>query len=176
MRNRENLHKKGDPMDKLTLLMESLPKAMLQALNPETKNAVPQALLRGDMVMISKFPYKIGRESRVIRISGRLERVERLKKDDSPPNNDLYLVDRGEFLNISREHCQIEKNADGYLLVDRGSACGTKVGGTAVGGDDQGGSVALQDGDIIAVGSFGTPYLFRFISFDEYCLVRRDAP
>lgn len=162
--------------DKLTILMESLPKAMLQALNPETKNAVPQALLRDDKVVISQFPYKIGRESRVIRIDGRLERIERHKKDDSPPNNDLYLMDRGERLNVSREHFQIEKNGSGYFLVDRGSACGTKVEGVNVGGDDRGGSVELHDGDVIAVGAVGTPYLFRFITFDDYCLVRRDVP
>ena len=160
--------------DKLTILMESLPKAMLQALNPETKNAVPQALLRGDLLVISRFPYKIGRESRVVRIDGRLERIERHKKDDSQPNNDLYLMDRGQRLNISREHFQIEKNDDGYLLVDRGSACGTKVEGVNVGGDDTGGAMQLQDGDVIAVGAIGTPYLFRFITFDEYSLIRRD--
>lgn len=162
--------------EKLTLLMASLPKAMLQALNPETQNAVPQALLRDDKVVISKFPYKIGRESRMIRIDGRLERIERPKKDDSSPNNDLYLMDRGERLNVSREHFQIEKNSNGYLLVDRGSSCGTKVEGVKVGGEDQGGSVLLHDGDVIAVGAAGTPYLFRFITFDEYSLVRRDVP
>lgn len=162
--------------DKLTILTESLPKAMLQALNPETMSAVPQALLRGDLVVISRFPFKIGRESRVIRIDGRLERIERHKKDDSSPNNDLYLMDRGERLNVSREHFQIEKNDDGYLLVDRGSACGTKVDGVNVGGDDLGGSIELHDGDVIAVGAVGTPYFFRFITFDEYCLVRREAP
>ncbi len=161
--------------DKLTILKESLPKAMLQALNPETKNAVPQALLRGDLVVISRFPFKVGRESRVVMIDSKLERVERHKKDDTPPNNDLYLMDRCQRLNISREHFQIEKNAAGYRLVDRGSACGTKVEGVKVGGGNNGGSVELQDGDVIAVGAAGTPYLFRFITFDEYCLVRRDA-
>lgn len=161
--------------DKLTILAESLPKAMLQALNPETIGAVPHTLFRGDLICISRFPYKIGRESRVTKIDGRLERIERLKKDDSPPNNDLYLVDRGHCLNISREHFQIEKRENGYFLVDRGSACGTKIAGVNVGGDDMGGSAELHDGDIIAVGAVGTPYVFRFITFDEYCLVRREA-
>lgn len=163
-------------MDKLTILMESLPKAILQVLNPETKNAVPQTLLRGDAVVIGRLPYKVGRESRVVMVDGRMERVERRKKDDSPPSNDLYLMDRGERLNISREHFQIEKSGERYLLVDRGSACGTKVEGVNIGGNDTGGMVELHDGDVIAVGAVGTPYLFRFITFDEYCLVRREAP
>lgn len=161
--------------DKLTILLECLPKAMLQALNQETKNAVPQALLRGDLVAISRFPYRIGRESRVVRIDGRLERADRPKKNDSPPNNDLYLIDREQRLHVSREHFQIDKNDDGYLLVDRGSACGTGVEGRQVGGDDSGGAITLHDGDVIAVGAMGTPYLFRFITFDEYSVIRRDS-
>lgn len=159
--------------EKLAILTDSLPKAVLQAQNPDTIGAVPQTLFRGDMIVITRFPFKVGRESRVTRRDGKLERLERPKKDDSPPNNDLYLIDNGPRLNISREHFQIEKRAGGYVLVDRGSACGTKIEGVNVGGDDAGGEAELHDGDMIAVGAVGTPYLFRFIAFDEYGLVRR---
>lgn len=158
---------------KLEILTESIPKAILQALTPEALAAVPAHFLRGDMIAVYAFPFRIGRESRVIKIDGRLERMERPKKDDSEPSNDLYLIDRGYRLNISREHFEIVKNDGGYTLVDRGSACGTKIEGRNVGGDDKGGSAKLHDGDEIAVGAAGTPYSFRFISFDEYCVVRK---
>ncbi len=158
---------------KLEILTESLPKAMLQALTPEAVDAIPAHFLRGDLIAIYTFPFKIGRESRVKKIDGRLAPMERPKKDDSAPTNDLYLVDRGHRLNISREHCEIVKSAGGYALVDRGSACGTKIEGRNVGGDDTGGAAVLHDGDTIAIGAVGTPYVFRFLSFDEYCVVRK---
>jgi hypothetical protein len=160
--------------NKLAILAGSLPKAMLQVLTPEAREAVPSHLLRGDLIAIYAFPFRIGRESRVTTINGRLEMMERPKKDDNPPTNDLYLIDRGHRLNISREHFEIAKDDGGYTVIDRGSACGTKIKGRNVGGDDKGGSAKLQDGDEIAVGTVGTPYTFRFISFDEYCLVRKE--
>ena len=160
---------------KLEILTKLLPKAILQALTPEALEAVPAHFLEGDMIALSTFPFKIGRESRLIKVNGKLERMERPKKDDSPPSNDLYLIDRGHCLNISREHFEIVISDGGYTLIDRGSACGTKIDGRNIGGDDQGGSAKLQDGDEIAVGAVGTPYIFRFISFDEYCVVRKAA-
>ncbi|MFH0783621.1 MAG: FHA domain-containing protein [Pseudomonadota bacterium] len=159
---------------KLEILVKCLPKAMLQALTPEAIEAVPVNILKSDMIAIYAFPYRIGRESRVAKINGRLETIERPKKDGSAPTNDLYLVDHGQRLNISREHFEIVKNDQGYLLVDRGSACGTKIEGRNVGGDDEGGSAELHDGDVIAVGSVGTPYSFRFTTFDEYCVIRKE--
>ncbi len=68
------------------------------------------------------------------------------------------------MLNISREHFQIESTAEGYLLVDRGSACGTTVGGIHVGGNDSGGSAVLKDGDVIGIGTETTPYLYTFVA------------
>jgi hypothetical protein len=159
---------------KLQILTESLPKAMLQALTPEAIESVPDHFLRGDKIAIHSFPFKIGRESRITKIDGRVERMERPKKDDSVPTNDLYLLDRGHRLNISREHFEIVKSEGGYALVDRGSACGTKIEGRNVGGHDTGGAAVLHDGEVIAVGAVGSPYIFRFISFDEYRVVRKE--
>lgn len=159
-------------LDKLQVLSEFLPKALLQALSPEALEAVPSACRRGDLVAISSFPFRVGRESRVVKINGRLESIDRPKKDNSPPTNDLYLIDRGHRLNISREHFEIRNDSSGYSLVDRGSACGTQVSGSSVGGDDRGGAMPLADGDIIAIGIAGTPYIYRFISFDEFSLVK----
>ena len=158
---------------KLEILAECLPKAILQALTPEAAEAVPPHLLRGDKIAIFAFPFKIGRESRTTKVDGRLERMERPKKDDSAPTNDLYLLDRGHRLNISREHAEIGKSAGGYTLVDRGSACGTKIEERKVGGDDSGGASPLCDGEVIVLGALGSPYVYRFIAFEDYCVTRK---
>jgi hypothetical protein len=52
----------------------------------------------------------------------------------SRPTNDLYLRDREEPLNVSREHFAI----------------------------DRGGSIPLHDGDVIIVGTSLSPYVFKF--------------
>lgn len=159
--------------EKLTILKNHLPKAMLKALTPEAIGATPSTYIDGDLITIMDFPFKVGRESRVAKIKGRLEPVERPKKDiGSKPNNDLYLMDRGHLLNISREHFQIELREGEHYLVDRGSACGTKLQEISLGGDDKGGAVKLRDGDVIGVGAKGTPYLFKFVSFSEYQIIR----
>jgi pSer/pThr/pTyr-binding forkhead associated (FHA) protein len=156
-------------MDEKKKILEAItPIAVLKAMTSEAKRAVPQTLLQEGMVGVRKFPFRIGRESRVKKINGKFERIERTKLDDRKPSNDLYLVDDGHLLNISREHLQIEKHGSEYMLVDRGSACGTRVGSAVVGGHDATGRMPLQDGDIIAIGSKSTPYLFQFISLDEF--------
>ena len=160
--------------EKLAILENHLPKAILRALTPEAIGATPSTYLNGDLIAIMNFPFKVGRESRVVKIKGRLEPVERPKKDiGSKPNNDLYLIDRGHLLNISREHFQIELREGEYYLTDRGSACGTKLQDISLGGEDMGGSIKLQDGDVIGVGAKSTPYLFQFVSFNEYQIIRR---
>lgn len=158
---------------KLEILTQCLPKAMLQALTPEAIEAVPPHLLRGDLVVIYAFPFKVGRESRVTKVDGRWERMERPKKDDSAPTNDLYLIDRGHRLNISREHLEIFTNDGAYFLVDRGSACGTKIEERKIGGNDSGGTAQLRDGEVIVLGAVGSPYVYRFIAFGDYCVTRK---
>ncbi len=151
------------------------PLAVLKAVTPEALRAVPQGLLAGEYICIRTFPFKIGRESRVRNVKGHLERIERPKRDNKEPNNDLYLIDEGRFLNISREHFQIEKDRDSFVLRDRGSACGTKLGEENIGGEDAGGVHPIKDGDIIAVGAKATPYLFQFFSLQEYKMVLREG-
>ncbi len=160
--------------EKILILREFFPNAVLKALTPEAIDAVPVGCLKNEMIVITAFPFKVGRESRVVRKNGRLEQVERSKKDNSKPNNDMYLIDRGRMLNISREHFQIEKNGGKYYIVDRGSACGVKIGDEAIGGEDSGGKRELHDGDVIGVGARGTPYIFQFFTFDEYEIVKKE--
>ncbi len=159
--------------EKRTILEATTPIAVLKAVTPEAKKAVPQPMLVEGVVCIRSFPFKVGRESRIKKINGKLERIERVKLDDRPPSNDLYLVDDGHLLNISREHFQIEKKGNEYMLLDRGSACGTQVSGVSVGGDDSPGSVALKDGDIVCIGIKKSPFIFQFISLDEFTISRK---
>lgn len=132
---------------------------MLVALTPQA-----QAAIRGREIRLHRFPFRVGRESRLVVVDGALQVMERRKQLAGPPNNDLYLPDVGPVINVSREHLQIESLPDGgYTLVDRGSACGTIVGNQAIGGDDAGGRCALLDGNVIVIGTSDSPFAFKFV-------------
>lgn len=152
--------------DKLAILKILLPKAVLKAMTPEAAEAVPRGQIESGLIRIQQFPFRVGRETRITIVDGAPMILDRrLKTGQMKPNNDLYLHDSREALNISREHCQIERTADGgYVLVDRGSACGTLLNGVSIGGDDAGGSVPLKDGDVIGIGTESTPYRYTFIT------------
>lgn len=66
--------------------------ALLVALTPEAKDALGGR----DHVEIDRLPFRIGRESRVGVVKGELRFMER-RKGAKPPNNDLYLYDRGKL-------------------------------------------------------------------------------
>ena len=156
------------------ILAQVLPRAVLAPLTPEAKAAMPQLSRNVGYVSIHKFPFRIGRESRVRNVGGRLERIERQRLvNDGAPNNDLYLIDTGDYLNISREHLQIDIDDGAYAVLDRGSACGTQVSGNSIGGNDQTGVSRLNDGDVIAFGTKNSPYQYRFVSFDGFTLVKK---
>lgn len=154
--------------EKLQILLSFLPRAILQPLTPEAVEAVPAADRIGGLVVIKKLPFRVGRESRVVETGGRPELDERRERGNREPNNDLHLVDFGHQLNICRNHFEIDRREEGYVLIDRGSVCGTKIRG-----EDIGKNAPLRDGDLIGVGAVGSPYIYRFISFDEYELRRR---
>jgi pSer/pThr/pTyr-binding forkhead associated (FHA) protein len=78
----------------------------------------------------------------------------RLPRTRFPPDAGL--------LHISREHFSIELVGGEFFVVDRGSACGTIVGGTRLGGALQGGRTGLRHGDQIKVGTEESPYIFQF--------------
>jgi pSer/pThr/pTyr-binding forkhead associated (FHA) protein len=143
------------------------PLAVLQALTPDAVSAVAPGQIIDRFVPIRKYPFRIGRESRVRVIDGKKHRVERPKLNQIEPNNDLYLVDQGVLLNISREHLQVERDGDGYKVVDRGSASGTKVNTEHVGGDDAGGTLSISDGDELKIGTQASPYRYRFIDLSD---------
>jgi len=161
--------------EKRLILEKVVPVAVLKALTSAAQQAVPQAMLIAGCIPIRNFPFRVGRESRVKIVDGRVERIEREKAGTSRPTNDLYLVDDGHLLNISREHFQLEKDGDRYYLYDKGSACGTLVEDRAVGGKDADETIELHDGDIITVGTSQSPYVYQFITLDGYELRERQS-
>jgi pSer/pThr/pTyr-binding forkhead associated (FHA) protein len=132
------------------------PRAVLVGLTPEARGA-----LGATELLITTFPFRIGRDSRGTRRVATRTITER-RKSASRPNNDLYLDDKDEPSNVSREHLQIDHNGSQYILVDRQSTCGTLVEGTTVGGRNAGGAVRLSDGDVIIVGNSSSRYVFKF--------------
>lgn len=154
--------------DKLEILKKIMPVAVLEAMSPATIQAVSQSVLVDGMVPLRCFPFRVGRQSRVKIIDGRVERIERVTSDSATPNNDLYLVDNGPQLNVSREHFQIEKEGDRFYLYDRNSDCGTFVEEKQVGGSNNEMTVEIKDGDVITVGTKQSPYIFRFVVLDGF--------
>jgi len=153
--------------EKKELLQSMLPKAVLKAVTPEAKHSIIKRTFHQDVIPIYNYPFRMGREARVKYIDGEVILQERHKLSGQEPNNDVYLLDNGEYLQISREHCSILKTADGFTLLDRGSACGSMVNQFSIGGDDHDGSVALHDGDIITLGSKESPYKYKFIVLED---------
>ena len=136
--------------------MESLFPALVP-LNSET-----QAAAGMDRVPLSRIPFRVGRESRYGVVGGKIASMER-RETSVAPNNDLYLRDQAEFLNVSREHFQIERVHEGaYEVVDRGSTCGTSVDGVSLGVGLPAMRCRLREGSVILVGSAETPFQFRF--------------
>ena len=130
------------------------PRIGLVALTPEARSAIG-----AEAVAASPLPYRVGRESRGPRRGWALFPEQR--QLGTSPSNELYLPEPSEPLNVSREHFQIEWDGRGLALVDRGSTCGTIVEGQQVGGQGQGGTVPLKDGDVIIVGTAFSPFVFK---------------
>lgn len=140
--------------------MESRPTPPVAALRPET-DAARDALGDRDVVRITRVPFNAGRESRSTTFENNFDPDRRVGR--APGVNDLYLVDRAaESLQISREHFRIIWHDGRFVLVDRGSTCGTIVAGQTVGRDANALEVELRDGDLIVVGTDRSPYVFRF--------------
>ncbi|MES2604952.1 MAG: FHA domain-containing protein [Pseudomonadota bacterium] len=154
--------------DKSKILQTLFPKAVLKALTRESLQAIPAGMQIDGMVVIHAFPFRVGRESRVTVINGRIHRIERPNVGDVKPTNEMYLLDAGDLLQVSREHFQIEQTADGYVVTDRGSKCGVTVAGKRIGAGTGVKSAPVVDGDLIAIGTSETNYLFSFIAgFDK---------
>jgi len=137
-------------------LSQSQPRPRLAALTQEARAALGAAEIE-----LTPLPFRVGRENRKMQWTDKGVRSER-RVSDSKPNNELYLLERDEPMSVSREHFQIEREGEGFFLVDRKSTCGTLVEGELVGGQNRGGRVPLRDGDVVIVGASISPYVFKF--------------
>ncbi len=152
--------------EKKELLSSMIPKAVLKAVTSEAKHTILKRSFGQDIIPIYHYPFRIGREARVEYLDEKIIIQERHGLGHKP-NNDTYLLDNGEFLQISREHCSIIINdASEYILQDRGSSCGSLINQIQVGGDDYPNTSVLKDGDIITIGSEESKYKFKFILLD----------
>ncbi len=130
---------------------------VLMALTPEAEGA-----LGGPLLILPWFPFRLGRDSRGEGGGGLFNSDRRATADR--PNNDFFIRDPGRLKNVSREHFQIEQIADGsFLVLDRGSACGTLVGNTSIGGHRKREHCKLEDGNVIVVGASESPFVFKFL-------------
>lgn len=81
------------------------------------------------------------------------------------PNNELYIHDLNDILNVSREHLQIEQLDDGsYMVEDRDSTCGTIVDDTPIGSVEESTRCPLKEGSLIRVGTPESPFVYRFVT------------
>ena len=128
----------------------------LKALTPEARSAIG-----GPYYQIVRFPFRVGRECRLGFWATNSDDARR--KPNSIPNNDLYIFEPGTVFNVSREHFTIDIRGGAYVLMDRGSSCGTLVEGDHVGEKKKGGWRRLEDNDVIIVGSSESRYIFKFV-------------
>ncbi|MGH9866761.1 MAG: FHA domain-containing protein, partial [Candidatus Polarisedimenticolia bacterium] len=128
--------------------------AFLVALTPESIEAFMAREINLPFV-----PFRVGRESRHARVTG--EGVMSERRRVSPPNNDLYLTETMEPMNVSREHFVIDRDQAGFFLLDRGSSCGTLVEGEQVGAGRPE-RAPLHDHDVIIVGTSLSRFIFKF--------------
>jgi len=151
--------------EKKEILNIVLPKAVLIAQTQDAKYSIVKKINEQNVIPIYNYPFKIGREARVTYIDGKIIVHERHKQNGYKSNNDVHLLDDGEFLQISREHCSLIENNNGYTLEDRKSACGTIVNQLKIGNGNNN-SCPLKDGDIITIGSENSKYKYKFVILD----------
>ena len=129
--------------------------ARLTALTEDARQAIG-----GPEIKLHRFPFRVGRECRAV--PGYIAAAER-RLGMSDPNNDLYIAERSDLHNVSREHFAIERNDDGrYFLTDRRSVLGTVVEGHVLGGNRVGGVCELRDHDVVIIGNPTSPFIFKF--------------
>jgi len=146
---------------KQEILKNLTPEAILVPLTKDATNSVGQC--SKGVIPIATFPFKIGRESRMGENEKGLFVKLRFKKNDSIPNNDIYLIDANKAKQIDKEHFQIEKTNNFFLLKDRGSKTGTTINDITYGGSESDIEQVLNDGDIIKIGSSDSEYKFQFL-------------
>ena len=70
---------------KREIIKSLIPKAVLKPVTSHAIEAIPPRSRFNQLVKIEHFPFKVGRELRVKTSKGRIEVLERRKRDNSPP-------------------------------------------------------------------------------------------
>jgi hypothetical protein len=152
---------------KKNIIKAITPRAILLPLTKEATNAIVKGQCQNDLIPMMSFPFKIGRESRLGKNDTGIFLKLRLIKSDSKPNNDIYLINDGKNLQISKEHLQIERTSGHYVLKDRGSTRGTTINDISFGGHKKTFEEELNDGDIIKIGDKDSEFKYQFLILEE---------
>lgn len=144
---------------KKELISSFVPEVVLLPITKEAK----VSLMDKKMIVINSFPYKIGRESRISESDRGVFVKLRIFSSSINPNNDIYLVNSTQSLEISKEHFQIEKKDNKYYIKDRNSTLGTKLNDKEIGKEKINENFPLNDGDIIKIGSNNSEFQFQFL-------------
>jgi len=119
-------------------------------IEPSTPLCASRTLAGGESLVISKFPFRIGRSTSAD------------KQGSTVFSANDYPLEDVEPFQVSRSHCSIEREGDNYFVRDRGSTLGTAVNGTAIGVNYGSLTCDLKKGEnSILVGSHRTPFKFR---------------
>ena len=153
---------------KKNIIKAITPRAILLPLTKIATNAIVKGQCQNDLIPMMSFPFKIGRESRLDTNDNGLFVKLRLVKNNSRPNNDIYLINDGKDLQISKEHLQIEKATSHYILKDRGSTNGTTINGVTYGGGKKVFEEVLNDGDIIKIGNNNSELKYQFLILENF--------
>lgn len=117
----------------------------IEGITPAAKQA-----LKNNIVILKKFPYKMGRES------GH-------RHDDVFVDNDLSLFDDMPY-NVSRNHMSINFYKDQYYILDRGSSLGTIVNEVSIGGRLSNFKAELHKGENkVILGANTSQFQFKII-------------
>ena len=156
---------------KINLLKTIIPKAVLLPLSKEATSAIVKGSSQNDYISMMTFPFKVGRESRLGESDTGIFLKLRLIASSSKPSNDIYLVNNSREIQISKEHFQIEKHKDCYLLKDRGSTNGMTINGITYGGKKKIFEQELKDGDIIKIGNEKSNLKYQFLVLENLELI-----
>ena len=148
---------------KQEIINSFIPKAVLVPLTEDAKSTITLLHNRKKLIPISTFPFKIGRESRMEESDRGLFIKLRIMANSSRPNNDIYLIDNKNNIEISKEHFEISNDKDEYLIKDRNSTLGTKLNDEEIGKEKSNTLFPIKDGDIIKIGSSHSTYKFKFL-------------
>jgi hypothetical protein len=129
----------------------------LVAVTPETQAAIGGRL----EILLTKFPFKVGREERLNPVARLQSTIER-RIGGLPPTNDLYLQETGKSHYVSRLHFEIDWFDGKYHVEDRNSTLGTIVAGRALGLKTKVMSAPITSTELIVVGGSNSPVVFRF--------------